>query len=195
MFRSTASYFLVPILWGAIFALPQLSADDRPAAAQIREYITQAAAMRRSDFNRIARMSSSPKPADFEDKSLTLVLLFSVHIDQLKKSDQFQFQTDQTPRPSRLAQEVNRGLLRGPAFIPTAPVSMIQQDRITDVTCEVDGKSATGTVSYKVPGVYAGEVKYIAEKQPTHWHITELIVSDFDIHLARGEGGLWKENE
>lgn len=195
MFRSTASYLLVPILWGAIFASPQLSADDRPAAAQIREYITQATAMQRSDFNRIARMASSPKPADFEDKSLTLVLLFSIHIDQLTESDQFQFQTDQTPRPNRLAQEVNRGLLRGPAFIPTAPVSMIQQDRITNVTCEVDGKSATGTVSYKVPGMYSGEVKYVAEKQPTHWHITELIVSDFAIHLVRGEGGLWKEKE
>ena len=72
---------------------------------------------------------------------------------------------------------------------------MIQQDRITDVTCEVDGKSATGTVSYKVPGMYSGEVKYVAEQQPTHWHITELIVSDYDIHLVRGEGGLWKEKE
>jgi len=172
-----------------------LFADDRPAKEQIREYITQAAAMQRADFNAIARATGTPKVEDYSDKSLTLVLLFNTGIREEGKFDQFQFQTDRTPRPNELVGEVNRGLGGYPLFLPTAPVSMIHQDRITDITCEVKGNKATGVVSYQVPGMYFGKVKYIAEKTPTHWYITELIVSDYDIHLIRGERGLWKEKE
>jgi hypothetical protein len=172
-----------------------LFADDRPAKEQIREYITQAAAMQRADFNAIARATGTPKVEDYSDKSLTLVLLCNKGIREEGKFDQFQFQTDRTPRPNELVGEVNRGLGGYPLFLPTAPVSMIHQDRITDITCEVKGNKATGVVSYQVPGMYFGKVKYIAEKTPTHWYITELIVSDYDIHLIRGERGLWKEKE
>ena len=104
---------------------------------------------------------------------LTLVLLCNKGIREEGKFDQFQFQTDRTPRPNELVGEVNRGLGGYPLFLPTAPVSMIHQDRITDITCEVKGNKATGVVSYQVPGMYFGKVKYIAEKTPTHWYITE----------------------
>jgi len=171
-----------------------LHADDRPAEEQIREYITQAVAMQRVDFNKIARATSSPKVEEWDDKSLTLVLLFGTGIRE-EESDQFQFHTDRTPRPNELVREVNRGFGGYRFFLPDAPVSMIHQDRITKVTCQVDEESATGTLSYNVPGMYSGKVDYVAEKQPTHWHITELIVSDYDIHLVRGDGGLWQEKE
>jgi len=184
------SYAMITIALGS-----SLFADDRPAKEQIREYITQAAAMQRADFNAIARATGTPKVEDYSDKSLTLVLLCNKGIREEGKFDQFQFQTDRTPRPNELVGEVNRGLGGYPLFLPTAPVSMIHQDRITDITCEVKGNKATGVVSYQVPGMYFGKVKYIAEKTPTHWYITELIVSDYDIHLIRGERGLWKEKE
>ena len=141
-----------------------LFADDRPAKEQIREYITQAAAMQRADFNAIARATGTPKVEDYSDKSLTLVLLCNKGIREEGKFDQFQFQTDRTPRPNELVGEVNRGLGWLSTILPTAPVSMIHQDRITDITCEVKGNKATGVVSYQVPGMYFGKVKYIAEK-------------------------------
>lgn len=71
----------------------------------------------------------------------------------------------------------------------------VQLTDITNVTCEVDGNKATGVVSFKVPGMYAGQVSYIAEKKEDHWHITDLMMSDLELHLVRGNGGLWKEKE
>ena len=171
-----------------------LNADDRPAKDQIRTYITQAAAMQRADFNQMATMSTSPKAEDVEDKSLTL-LLFAHRFSPDNETEQFQLLSGYHPKPAELAQIVNRGFGGGALFIPTAPVSIIQQDYITDVTCEVDGEQASGVVSFEVPKVYRGKVTYIAEKKPSHWHITELMMSDLDLHLVRGEGGIWIEKE
>lgn len=57
-----------------------LSAQENPAAQQIRKLITPAAAMRRADLERIAQMNSLPDPDQFEDYSLTL-LLFTYKFD------------------------------------------------------------------------------------------------------------------
>jgi hypothetical protein len=169
-----------------------LSAQENPAAQQIRKLITPAAAMRRADFDRIARMDEIPKPDQFEDYSLTL-FLFTHKFDT--QTDQFRLLANGPFPPSKLAAETNRGFGNYPLRIATAPVSMIHQDRITNVTCEVDGNKATGVVSFKVPGMYAGQVSYIAEKKEDHWHITDLMMSDLELHLVRGNGGLWKEKE
>lgn len=190
IFRS----LLILLLFLATIAPATLNADDRPAIEQIREYITQATAMRRSDFNRMAGMTSAPKPEDFEDKSLTL-LLFTYRFPPDEKTEQFQLLSEFPPKPSELARVLNRGIGRYPLFIPTAPVSLLQQDYITDLTCEVEGDRASGVVSFRVPKVFAGKVKYIAEKTATHWHITDLMMSDLDLHLVRGDGGLWKAKE
>ncbi|MDG2391465.1 MAG: hypothetical protein P8M30_19335 [Planctomycetaceae bacterium] len=169
-----------------------LSAQENPAAQQIRKLITPAAAMRRADLERIAQMNSLPDPDQFEDYSLTL-LLFTYKFDT--QTDQLKLLTNDPFPPSELVAETNRGFGNYPLRIATAPVSAIQQDRITKVTCKVDGNKATGVVSFKVPGMYAGQVSYIAERKDNRWHITDLMMSDLDLHLVRGNGGLWKEKE
>ncbi|MBD3674739.1 MAG: hypothetical protein HUJ26_14555 [Planctomycetaceae bacterium] len=190
MFRN----ILLLLSLGVAIAPTNVAADDRPAIEQIREYITQATAMRRSDFNQMARMTSSPEPDDFQDKSLTL-LLFTYRFPTDEKTEQFQLLSEFPPKPSELARVINRGFGSGALFIPTAPVSLIQQDYITDLTCDVEGDRASGVVSFRVPKVFAGKVNYIAEKTAARWQITELMMSDLDLHLVRGDEGLWKEKE
>jgi len=69
---------------------------------------------------------------------------------------------------------------------------MIRADRITGITCDVNGDSASGVVKYQVPGLYEGETRYRAEMKNGDWYITELMMTDLKIHLVRADKGLWK---
>ena len=70
--------------------------------------------------------------------------------------------------------------------------SMIHADRITDFTCELDGDAAKGSVSFKVPGLWAGKVQYAAERVDGRWRITEFQMPIHRWRFVRSEAGRWK---
>ncbi len=167
-----------------------LADDPSPSPQeQIRKLVPTATAMRREDFEKIAR---APRPTkdSVKEQSLTWVL-FSLDLKG-KKSLQFRYLTEPAPHPSELANEVYRQIGSGRFAVLTAPVTMIQANRITKLTCQVQDDSAQGKISFRVPKLYAGEVDYVAEKRESGWVITDFTMSDFDVHIRRHEDGRWK---
>ena len=155
-------------------------------AEQIKKLIPAATAMSRQDFTAMATSTQTPKKSNFEDKSLTLMIytLRIVTEEDEKSKEEFQFLSD-TPRPADLAKET----LRGRFSLATA----IHADRITDITCEVDGDKATGTVSFKAPDLYQGQVAYVAARSEDKWQIMEFSMPARKIHIVRDESGQWKK--
>ena len=164
-----------------------LASEEDADVEQIKKLIPAAAAMSRKDFIAMATGSESPSEPKFEDKSLTLMFytLRIVDEEDKKAKEEFQF-LDDTPHPSELAEETLRNRLFGLATV-------IHADRITDITCEVGGDKAKGTVSFKVPDLYQGKVEYVAVKSDGKWKIVAFSMPARKIHIVRDESGNWKK--
>ena len=164
-----------------------LLADDKE---EIRKLIPDATAMKKEDLTKLATSPSAPKAADIEDKSITLYIL-SMRADRTDEQVQEFKMLNETPRPSDLAKEISRSRRIGSFELTLGPTTAIHGDRIKDISCEVDGDTARGSVTFHVPNLYEGKLDYIAERQDEAWRITELLMPAHGIHIARGENGLW----
>ena len=186
--------FLVSImvLWSGLIDGSAARADD---GGDIRQVIPADAAMMRTDFMKLATDQSGPDASGVKDKSLTLMLLDLRIKDDEESNEEFRFLTDGSPKPSMLASELLRERRTGERRILLEPVTFIHADRITDFTCEVNGDKAAGTVSFKVPELYEGKVKYVAQKLGGQWFISEFFMPAYGIHLVRGGDGLWKQKD
>jgi len=186
------SPLVMSMLLLASTGLGRARADD---AEEIRKLVPSAAAMSLEDFDRLATSATAPKDSDVEDKSLTLMALtLRVTADEDQKAlGQFRFLNTDTPKPSTLAKELTRNVKRVAGLrIPLGPVTFIHADRITNFTCEIDGRKATGTVSFKVPELYQGKVDYVARRTDGKWQITEFLMPARGIYIVRGKDGKWR---
>lgn len=182
------------VLWlGLACCFASVAADD--AAVAIQRAIVADSAMMHEDFEKLAIITErTPRPSHVEDKSLTLMLLALNVRDDDKAREEFRFlTTDRYPRPSALGEELYRLRQAGRRRILLEPVTFIHLDRITDFTCKVDGDRATGTVSFKAPGLYQGKVQYAAERHDGKWFITEFTMPAYGIRIVRADDGLWKQ--
>jgi hypothetical protein len=168
-----------------------LRADD---LKEIRNLIPAAAAMTLGDMDKLATSTTPPKPSDVESKTLTLMLFSLKGGDDEKAKKEFRYLTERIPKPSQLAMEINRFVKgRGKIRFALGPVTMIHADRITDVTCKVDGDMATGTVSFKVPSLYEGKADYVARRKAGKWQITEFKLPANKVHIVRDDKGVWRK--
>jgi hypothetical protein len=103
-----------------------------------------------------------------------------------KHAEEFRFDLSKgCPHPSGLFQELSRNRYLGYC-------SMIQPDRISDFTCNVDGETAKGSVSFRVPRLWQGKVRYIAERTEGRWKIKEFQLPIHRWRFVRTERGTWK---
>jgi len=168
--------------------------DAAEVAAQIKELIPKASAMAREDMDKLARSTTMPTASDLEDKSLTFMLFTLRPKDDEAAKQQFQYLTDRHPKPSAIAKEIYRvGIRVGKLRLLKGPVTFIHADRITDLTCNVEGDTAKGTVAFKVPDLYQGSVKYVAKRKDGNWQIQEFILPAYDTHLVRNAEGTWEQ--
>ncbi|MEQ8788137.1 MAG: hypothetical protein RIC55_17650 [Pirellulaceae bacterium] len=147
-------------------------------------------------MEKLATSPKTPSETDIEDKSLTLKL-FGMKLNKDRTEEQLEeYKTlTESPRASDLAAEIFRARRIGSVFITLSPVTAIHAERITGFTCEVDGDTARGTVSYKVPELYEGKANYVALRKDDSWRITEFLLPAHKIHLIRGEDGKWTEQK
>ena len=175
-------------------ATAQTTNKKKPTdAEEIRKLVPFAAGMKLGDMDKLATATTSPKPSDLKSKTLTLMLLtVKVNEDDEKARAEFRFQGVNSPKPSELAEEINRSVRGAGRFrFALGPVTMIHADRITDFTCKVDGDSAKGTVSFKVPKLYQGKVNYVARRKNEKWRLEEFTMPAYKIHLVLGDKGMW----
>jgi len=188
---------------GAGAAQPAQSAEtgqNAAAAAQIQRLIPRAAGMPAAVFEKIARMSRMPRPSDFDDQPLTIVLLFSPPARSEAARKEFRYlDTAGLPKPAKLAQEIagsrwaTRSKIARALLRPYA--TMIHANRITSVTCKVEGDRATGAVSFRVPELYEGRIPYVARRKGEAWQIVEFRLPGHGFRVLRDAKGKWKREE
>ena len=170
----------------------------------IKRAIVMDSAMTREDMLKVMLKVTGPEIAleltDLEDQSLTFMLFVFLASDKEKKQADFQPLIEGEFGPVSIANEVGRVRRRDRRLIPYEPMTCIHLDRITDCTCKIDGNTATGTVSFKVPGLYEGRSQFYAERLDGDWFICKFSMPSLDVDIARelrarrdGDGGLLGE--
>jgi hypothetical protein len=98
----------------------------------------------------------------------------------------------QAAKPSSLADELARQVRIGPVRVPTPYATAIHADRITDFSCTVEGDRATGTVAFRVPKLYEGDVEYVARRTAEGWRVEAFGLPRAGLRVVRTAKGLWK---
>jgi len=129
--------------------------DASEEAAAIRALIPAAAGMRNADMDtvdKIAAAGTVPRFNALQEHTLSVILMvYGIHPPGLYEAQAEELRFGPNAGGESLAKEIRRTRQLG-------YYSMIQPDRITDFTCKVDGKTAKGIVSFKVPDLYQGRV-------------------------------------
>ena len=169
----------------------------------IKRAIVMDSAMTREDFLKMARSDVAPRQTDLEDQSLTFMLFVFVTSDKEKTQADFQL-SEEGVKPSIIAAEVCRERRGDKRLIPYEPITCIHLDRITDCTFKTDGDTATGTVSFTVPGLYKGKAHFYAKRHDGEWFICEFSMPSLNIDIVREdrqlqygdvewEGSVWRQ--
>jgi hypothetical protein len=56
----------------------------------------------------------------------------------------------------------------------------------------VEGDTASGTVKFEVPDLYAGQVAFEALRSDGEWTITQFKLPAYDVHISLNDRGLWE---
>lgn len=159
------------------------------AATTIRSMIPATAGMREGDMatvDKLAAAETTPNVDTFKSKPLSVMLMaYKIQPPGLYKAQAEEFCFEVPVSAEALLEEIRRSRNSG-------YYSMIQPDRITDFTCEVDGNMAKGVVSFKVPHLYEGKVHYVAERAEDQWEIKEFHLPAHGWKFVRAESGRWK---
>ena len=162
-----------------------------PVAEQIKRLVPEASSMSIAELARVASMGGTP--AKLENQSLTAVLLWRRPEDAGGPKRHLRLLKGR-PKPTALLGEAYRRVRLAAMQIPAVPyVTVIHADRITGCTCRVDGDAATGTVTFRAPELYEGEVDYLARKKGEAWQIVEFRLPDCGIRVVRTAKGSWKK--
>lgn len=170
------------------------AADTRPEAkpaAQIRKLVPSAAGMSRAAFENLARAAAPPRLEQFENQSLTAFLLHRDFAGKKPERKHLRWTNTGPANPASLANEIARPAPKWLAAL-APPATVIHADRITKLTCTVDGDRATGTVWFRVPDLYEGDVDYVARWHGEAWGITEFLLPGYKARLVRNDKGLWR---
>ena len=151
----------------------------------IKRAIVMDSAMTREDMLKVAGSEKALELTDLEDQSLTFMLFVFLASDKEKKQADFQPLMEGEFGPVSIANEVGRVRRRDRRLIPYEPMTCIHLDRITDCTCKIDGDTATGTVSFKVPGLYEGKAQFYAERHDGDWFICKFSMPSLDVDIGR----------
>jgi hypothetical protein len=154
--------------------------------SEARALIPQAAAMSFADFQKLAGAQGGSASA-FDSQSLSLVLM-SLRMDEATRKNaaamaDFRYLGEALDPPA-LARAVSLSKNRGYA-------TLIQPDFITDCTCSASEGAATGVVSFRAEGLYAGKVEFLARWNNGAWQIDEFRLPGYDIKTVRGDDGRW----
>lgn len=178
-----------------LLSLAEIATAHADVRADVEKLVPEASAMKQEDFEKLAGDRAAPTEKAVRDKSLTLMLLAAnASVASEAQRQEFKYLGDKPLKPSEIAKEIYRPAFRiGQRTILKSPVTFLSADRITNVTAEVDGDEATGTVTFIAPKLYEGLVQYAAVRDSGGWRITEWRMPAYGIHLTRDGGGLWQK--
>ena len=167
------------------------SSDTGLTAEAAQALLPAAASMSNADFENMASAKTGPDFESINSKTLTFILL-TLNPEKASAENQsvledFSFPTgDALPQPSEIAEVIYRSKAKGYA-------TFLQPDLITHCTCQSDGDTASGFVTFSAPNLYAGKLQFIARRNEGTWQIEEFHLPNYGIKTVLGEDGNWQQ--
>ena len=168
---------------------PTQAQKEAESAKIIRQLAPAAAGIPEKDFIKFANTGQAPDRNGINNNQpLTLIIMCHVVSDipkeiYMDRFAEFQF-SSLTPNPNKLVQ-----LLK--PSVDGERWSALQDQHITDLTCEVDDDTAKGIISFDA-GIYSGQVHYTANKEGRNWQIDEFSFPVHDWRFTRNKDGNWE---
>ncbi|MDE0736374.1 MAG: hypothetical protein OSB47_11160 [Pirellulaceae bacterium] len=161
-------------------------------AEAAQELLPSAASMSSADFEKLASGQTVPGPDSIKNKTLSFVLLT---LNPLKASaenqaalEDFNFSSGNAPpQLSDIAAVIYKSKAKGYA-------TFLQPDLITHCTCDSDGDTASGFVTFHAPDLFAGKVEFIARRKQGKWQIEEFHLPNYGIKTVRGDDNQWHQS-
>jgi len=174
---------------------------DAAVASQLRELIPRASGLPSALFKKIAQTTVQVDPEFLRQsgsgETLTVLFLTKGFPKPLEGGrNHFRLAEGRGAlNPAALARELCREHRLGPLVFTAPYATMIHADRITKLTCTVEGEKASGTVVFQAPGLYEGDVDYVAERADGQWRITEFLLPGYGLKTVRTGKGAWEARE
>jgi hypothetical protein len=170
----------------------ETSTDHGLTAEAAQELLPSAASMSSADFEKLASAQTVPRFDSIKSKTLTFVLLTlnpqTASAENEAVLEDFNFPTGNAlPQPSEIAEVIYKSKAKGYA-------TFLQPDLITHCTCQSDGDTASGFVTFSAPDLYAGKVQFIARRNEGKWQIEEFHLTNYGIKTVLGNDGKWQQS-
>ncbi|MEO2020778.1 MAG: hypothetical protein ABGX05_03050 [Pirellulaceae bacterium] len=159
-------------------------------AEAAQELLPAAASMSSADFERLATSQTVPDWGSIKSKTLTLILftmkMTKANADNQALLEEFHWAAD-FPHPSEIAEMIYKSKAKGYA-------TFLQPNLITHCTCDSDGDTASGFVTFHAPDLYAGKVQFIARRNEGKWQIEEFLLPNYGIKTTLGTDNQWHQS-
>ncbi|MFP6672068.1 MAG: hypothetical protein VB857_11690, partial [Pirellulaceae bacterium] len=161
-------------------------------AEAAQELLPAAASMSIADFEKLASAQTAGTWDTIKSKTLTFVLLTlnpqTASAENEAVLEDFNFPTGNAlPQPSEITEVIYKSKTKGYA-------TFLQPDLITHCTCQSDGDTASGFVTFSAPDLYAGKVQFIARRNEEKWQIEEFHLTNYGIKTVLGNDGNWHQS-
>jgi len=155
-----------------------------------QELLPAAASMSSVDFERLATSQTVPDLGSIKSKTLTLILLTmkmtKANADNQAVLEEFHW-AEGFPQPSEIAEMIYKSKAKGYA-------TFLQPNLITHCTCDSDGDTASGFVTFHAPDLYGGKVQFIARRNEGTWQIEEFLLPNHGIKTTLGTDNQWHQS-
>jgi hypothetical protein len=186
------SAILLSSVLATVFVGCSRSHDVESAKSAIRELVPASAGIPNAEWDRIATAEIVPKVENFKSQPLTWGLFIHPILHRVDwpegvcEARQAEYSVSTGPQYNRVMRaEMVRSMAAGYR-------TLIQPDRITDITCDISDGRATGVVRFEVPEKYRGAVEYTAKWDNGQWKITEFRMPARSWTFRRVEPDRWE---
>jgi hypothetical protein len=169
------------------------AADESPSERKdLKKLLARAAGVDAKVMEKIATSPLQPTFSDFESQTLTAIVLALPGAREGDSDKKDQFRYEGLVKPKDLLAEIYRIKGLGPFQIKPDFATILQEDRITDIRERRDGDDLRGTVSFRVPRMYAGKADFVARASGDSWRIVEFSLPAYGIRTRLDATGKWK---
>lgn len=161
--------------------------DLEQVKEQIKSQLPVAASMRAADLERLGQATAVPSIKLAESQSLTVLVLQlnPNHLD-LSASDfsaEFRWLTDGIPHIADLldALQATPGM-----------TTIVQPGAVKELTCELEGDTASGTVHFRLEAFLEIRANYVASLREDKWQLVEFSLPVSQAKTRLDNDGNWK---
>ena len=173
--------------WCAVATLAGVTAasagEGKLSPERAKKLLPEAASVRSKDFEALAEGKELPKA----NQSPTYFVLTFVPTKDLPEGAAKDFQWTRPVNAAAFARALAVSKDWGFA-------SIIQEQYITECTCESDDRQARGRVAFKCDA-YAGAIHFKAAKENGGWVIREFEWPHLGVRFVLGERGNWRQEK